>query len=334
MAFDAVTLRPYYHRVIKPEGGGDMPNETEAETTAGSHGLRPWRRSAFVALALLVAAASPAACDADSPDPTAPGGAEGPDPSAVTLESNQLDAGGTGVVSSHGFAQLELEPALDDDGAVIPDRWTNLRVTVGGREADVRRLDERTMEFTVPILPGGTYGVDVASPVAHGSVSARVFGMIASEQVVDCFILPDHIALIPAGEALMFDTVCRTLDGDHNGAGATWPAIPGRGFEWLPEGEIVDSHPWTSAGPSHRPNHFVARRTGASDEFWVWESGRNPSPVGALNCRVVTDELGYISDARLAPDAGPLYVGTGNPFRGAAESALLVVDRATGEVLR
>lgn len=273
-----------------------MPITMKAETTAGSRRRGSWRRSALGAFALLLAAAALAACDPDSPDPTAPGGSEGPDPSAVTLQSNELDSGGTGVVVSDGFVQLELEPAVDDDGAIIPDRWTNLRVTVGGRDADVRRLDERTMEFTVPIVPGGTYGVDVASPFAHGSASARVFGVVASERVMGCFVYPSIAALIPVGDALIFDTHCRVIADEHQGVGVTWPSVPGRGFEWLPEGEVDELSPWVFAGPSHRPNHFVARRSGASAEFWVWEAGRTPQPVEPLDC-FGPDEIGLSSVA-------------------------------------
>ncbi|MFW6089572.1 MAG: hypothetical protein ACODAB_07455, partial [Gemmatimonadota bacterium] len=116
--------------------------------------------------AVLVVIAGLFACDGDSPEPAGPAA---PAPAEVTLESNELDSGGTGVLVSDGFAGLELEPALDEDGAIIPERWSNLRVTVGGIDTDVRRLDDRTIEFSVPIVPGGTYGVDVASPFAHGS---------------------------------------------------------------------------------------------------------------------------------------------------------------------
>jgi hypothetical protein len=203
-------------------------------------------------------------------------------------------SGGTGVLVSDGFAGLALEPALDDDGQILPDRWSNLRVTVRGTEVNVRRLDKRTVEFSVPIVPGGTYGVDVASPFAHGSISARVFGVIASQRVVPCYIIPITVALIPVGDALVFDTHCTTQQGSEHlqhGVAVAWPAVPGRGFEWLPDGEVPRHAPWASAGPSHRPNHFVARRPGpsTSPEFWVWEAGPNPRPVEPLNCFGTTD---------------------------------------------
>jgi hypothetical protein len=236
-----------------------------------------------------------AACDGDSSEPAGPAG---PGSSEVTLESTELMSGGTGVLVSDGFAGLDLEPAVDDNGLILPGRWSNLRVTVGGIETDARRLDDRSMEFSVPTMPGGTYGVDVSSPFAHGSISARVLGVIASARVVPCFV-DDVVALVPVGNALVFDTDCRTAGGQHQGVGVTWPAVPGRGFEWFPDGEVPDLSPSVLAGPSHRPNHFVARRSGSSTspEFWVWEAGPNPRPVESLDCFGTAD----VFDADVAP---------------------------------
>src|SRR5690606_3105741 len=138
-------------------------------------------------------------------------------------------------------------------------------------------LDDRTMEFDVPILPGGTYGVDVASPLAHGSASACLFGVIASELVVGCFIAPPVIAFSPVIGAFVFDTACFAPE-DHHGVGVTWPSAPERRFEWLPDGDVGDQQHWAHAGPSNRPGHFVARHSGASatSDFWLWQGGANP----------------------------------------------------------
>lgn len=47
-------------------------------------------------------------------------------------------------------------------------------------------------------------------------------------------MLPGIAALIPVGDALVFDTHCLayvTVDHLQRGVGVTWPAVPGRGFE-------------------------------------------------------------------------------------------------------
>lgn len=266
-------------------------------------------RSRVMAGLALVAAL--AACDSDSSEPVGPGEHE------ITLESEELLSGGTGVLASHGFVGLELEPALDADGVVIPDRWSNLSVTVRGIDTDVRRLDERRMEFAVPTMAGGaTVGVDVSSPRAHGSLSAPVLGVIASRQVVPCFIGPNVVGLIPAGDILVFDTQCQahfTFEHLRQGVGATWPTLPDRGFEWVPEGEVPEAAPWAFAGPSPRPAHFVARRSFAPDDFWVWEAGTEPHPVQALSCFgaaevdstfVAPAEVGDGACLLIAPESG------------------------------
>lgn len=245
----------------------------------------------LLALALL---APLAACASDIPtEPTEPN--EPPGAAPAFLESSELLPGGQGVLVSAGFVGLELVPAVGDDGAAIPDRWTNLQVAIDGTEVDSRRLGDTRIEFDVPVRPAGDVSVRVETPAAVSTTTGRVRGLLASRRVDDC-ASNDFTTLVGVGDEVVLSLYCPVDAAETDwrlGYASVRPGAEDPALRWF-EGLYVDAedaggmrtaviHP----GPSTRAGHFVARRAGPSSEpldMWVWKAGEEPAPVEPLTC--------------------------------------------------
>lgn len=245
-------------------------------------------RRTVLTLALL---APLAACDSETPTGTS----EPPVVAPAFLESSELLPGGHGVLVSAGFVGLDLVPAVDDGGAAIPDRWSNLRVTVDGTEVDSRRLDATRIQFDVPVQPAGGVTVRVETPVAASTTTGRVRGLLASRRVDDC-AANEFTTLIAVEDEVVLGLYCPT-DAEESdwrlGYASVRPGAEDPNLRWL-DGLYIDReaaegmrtaviHP----GPSTQPGSFVARRPGPADEpldMWVWEAGPEAGPVEPLSC--------------------------------------------------
>ena len=232
-----------------------------------------------------------AACGSDIPtEPNEPPGA-----APAFLESSELLPGGQGVLVSAGFVGLELVPAVGDDGAAIPGRWTNLQVTIDGVEVDSRRLGDTRIEFDVPVRPAGDVSVRVETPAAASTTTGRVRGLLASRRVEDC-AAHDFTTLVGVGDEVVLSLFCPADAAETDwrlGYAAVRPGAEDPELRWF-DGLYVDDedsdgmrtaviHP----GPSTRAGHFVARRPGPSSEpldMWVWKAGEEPAPVEPLTC--------------------------------------------------
>lgn len=259
----------------------------------------PWRSSNLLGLFLLVGPLSIACGDAGDP--------AGPDPSGptdLTLESEALPSGGTAVLAWGGFAGLEQGP----------------RVVVDGAEVDARRLDDIRIEFDVPVRPAGSATVEVLSPESQPTtISARVLGVSASGHVFPCFVPPSVFAFIPVGGALYFEGYCGThgAETSEQGLARVLPELPAREFEWIPEGYAEElSFWWLTAGPSTRPNHFVARVPGPDSlppDYRLWVAGSEPRPVESLDCySEVPDDFDHAAPVELGDGSCLLYA----PYQG------------------
>lgn len=137
-------------------------------------------------LPLTLACLAFAACSDDA-TPTAPG-------DTIVLKSTELLSGGEGLLRSTDFAEFELEPAVDADGAIVPNRWTNFSVEVDGAKVDSRRVATDRIAFEVPIDVSGTAAVDVAGDgVSHASFSVRRLGLVDAVRYDLCtYVLSPH----------------------------------------------------------------------------------------------------------------------------------------------
>lgn len=248
------------------------------------------RRRALFVCALVGPALG--ACGSDAPtEPPPPPPSEAP----VFLESSELLPGGQGVLVSAGFVELELTPAVDDGGAVIPDRWTNLRVTIDGTEVDSRRFDATRLEFDVPVRPAGDVTVRVETAAAVSTMTGRVRGLLASRRVDEC-AANEFTTLLALDDEVVLSLFCPADEEETDwrlGYASVRPGAEDPSLRWF-DGLFLDDesadgmrtaviHP----GPSTRAGHFVARRPGPSSEpldMWVWNAGAAPAPVEPLTC--------------------------------------------------
>lgn len=245
-------------------------------------------RRMFLSAVLLVAFG---ACESNMPT-------DAPEPPIVApafLESSELLPGGHGVLVSAGFPGLDLVPAVEEGGNVIPDRWTNLRITLDGTEVDSRRLEATRIQFDVPVLPAGDVTVQVQTPVATSTTTGRVRGLLASRRIDDC-AANDYTTPVAIADEVVFSLYC-PADTEETawrlGYASTRPDGSDPRLRWFDDLYIDDTtadgmrraviHP----GPSTRSGHFVARRPGPSTEplsTWLWKAGPTPAPVEPLTC--------------------------------------------------
>lgn len=246
------------------------------------------RRRAFCVLALL---GPLGACGSEMPT-------ESPEPPLAApafLESSGLLPGGQGVLVSAGFVDLELTPAVDEGGSVIPDRWTNLRVTIDGTEVDSRRFDATRVEFDVPVRTAGDVTVRVETLASVSTMTGRVRGLLSSRRVDDC-AANDFTTLVALADEVVLSLFCPFDAAETDwrlGYASVRPGADDPALRWIDDLYLDDEsadgqrtaviHP----GPSTRAGHFVARRPGPSSEpldMWVWTAGAEPAPVEPLTC--------------------------------------------------
>lgn len=248
-------------------------------------------RRAFCVLALL---GPLGACGSEMPT-EAPEPPEPPVGAPVFLESSELLPGGQGILVSAGFVEFELTPAVDENGAVIPARWTNLRVTIDGTEVDSRRFDATRMEFDVPVRMAGDATVRVETPATVSTTTGRVRGLLSSRRVDDC-AAHDFTTLVALEGEVVLSLYCPFDAAETDwrlGYASLSPGADDPALRWI-DGLYLDDesadgqrtaviHP----GPSTRAGHFVARRPGPSSEpldMWVWAAGAEPAPAEPLTC--------------------------------------------------
>lgn len=238
------------------------------------------------------------ACEADAPTDPEPTVAD-----PAELEDDELLSGGHAVLRSSAFEGIDLTPTVDESGEVVPDRWRNLRVLVDGEPVDVRRLGPDRMEFDVPVLPSGTYGVDVVAGDASASLSTTLLGLraIGSPSLRVGCALPYATALVAVVDQVVMYGLCQRFRRPFGqqayerriGVMAWRPAVPASRLGWIeglyqpfprpPEDDDSD----VAVGPSVRSGHFVAKRPGPADgppDIWVWRLGTDPQPVEPLTC--------------------------------------------------
>lgn len=233
------------------------------------------------------------ACDTDPPTEV-----QHPTADPATLATSTLLSGGEGVLVSAAFEGLELRPAVDDEGVPIPERWTNLRVSVDGEQVASRRLGPDRVGFDVPRLLGGTHAVDVTASGATASLSTRVLGALSFDRpnLDEGCALFDQVALVRVGHELVFHTRCDFFvpgaPSFRQGYAAVAPPIAGKGLRWLPGLFFDDEVPVDQvedrvhAGPSIREGHVVVKQGSEAGlpEMAVWRSGADPQFVAPLSC--------------------------------------------------
>lgn len=285
---------------------------------------REYPRSPAAALGVLLVLA--AACGDDAPTDPQP---TRPDP--ARLETTELLSGGTGLLTSSAFDRLDVEPEADSTGAPVADRWKNLRVLVGGRATDVRRVDAERMEFDVPVLPAGTYGVDVEAVDASASLSVTLRGVVASDNVsLSSGCSFSRTLLLSVADEVLIGSRCSELSGvdppapeivGRQGYATFRPTIAGSGVRWI-EGLYVDDESprsyWIGPGPSTRPGHFVAHQPGPDSQppdTWIWRAGPNPEPVEPIACLGVADNYSGTVIAEPSPGVCLVYQVSGVDHR-------------------
>lgn len=300
-------------------------------------------RSPAAALGLLLVLA--AACSDDAPTEPQP---TRPDP--ARLETPELLSGGTGLLTSSAFVRLEVEPETDSTGAPVADRWKNLRVLVGGRATAVRRVAAERMEFDVPVLPAGTYGVDVEAGDASASLSATLRGVVASDNVsLSSGCSFSRTLLLPLAEEVLIGSRCSELNGvdtpapevvGRQGYATFHPTIAGSGVRWIDglfvDGESLRSN-WIAPGPSTRPGHFVAHQPGPDSQppdTWVWRAGPNPQPVEPIACLGVADNHSGSALAEPSPGVCLVYQVSGVDHRTIWRDGVRIATDVDGPAFR
>ena len=259
---------------------------------------------------LAVSSLALAACEADAPTDPEPTVAD-----AAELEGDELLSGGVAVLTSSAFAGIDLSPTVDEAGDVVPDRWRNLRVLVDGESVGVRRVGPERMEFDVPVLPSGTYSVDVVAADASSSFSVTLLGFRISESPsfrVGC-AFRYGTSVVPVGDQVAMYGRCDRFRQDFGqeayerriGVVSWSPTVAAPGIRWVeglyqpeprpPEDDRSD----VAVGPSVRSGHVVAKRPGpdtAPPDMWVWRLGPDPQPVEPLSCFPAPDRY---SEARV-----------------------------------
>ena len=247
-------------------------------------------------LAFLLAASlvGLAACEADAPTDPEPTVAD-----PAVLEGEELLSGGSAVLTSSAFAGIDLNP----------------RVLVDGEPVDVRRVGPERMEFDVPVLPSGTYGIDVVAGDASSSFSVTILGFRISESPsfrVGC-AFRYGTSVVPVGDQVAMYGRCDRFRQDFGqeayerriGVVSWSPTVAAPGIRWVeglyqpeprpPEDDRSD----VAVGPSVRSGHVVAKRPGpdtAPPDMWVWRLGPDPQPVEPLSCFPAPDRY---SEARV-----------------------------------
>lgn len=217
-----------------------------------------------------------------------------PEPGSVELESTPLLSGGRGVLVAEAFARLELETRQDESGAVIPRRWANFRVDIGGSETDSWRIDSTRIGFRIPRTATGTLAIDAGGgPIAGASFSARVLGSSFLGRLNEPCRSTGIPRLIPIGQEIIWSgTSCPLTFGPDewvNGYASIKPAVPGPAMTFIPGAHELatrDSTP-TSAGTSYDPSRTIlelAGTFGTGTETWIWTMGADPEPVEPIAC--------------------------------------------------